>query len=273
MDTGKIIESFNTFIAEIDLVALIHRTVIILLSIFLILAVFKLLKVFLGRLFKGKISESKQFMVYKGIRYASFVIIVLFVLNSLGINTTAILGAAGIAGIAIGFAAQTSVSNLISGLFLLSEKPFAIGDTIRVDNTVGTVLSVDLLSVKLRTADNLFVRIPNETIIKSSLTTITRYPTRRVDLAFSVARKEDLEKVRNTLLELAAENQYCLKDPAPFFGIDNFGDSGINILFNLWVEKSNFWNLKNSILINIKKRFETEGIEIAHQKINVEIVE
>jgi small-conductance mechanosensitive channel len=133
------------------------------------------------------------------------------------------------------------------------------------------VLSVDLLSVKLRTLDNLFVRIPNETISKSSLVTITRFPIRRLDLAFSVAYKEDLERVRDILLDLAAQNQYCLEEPSPFFGIDSFGDSGINLLFNLWFEKNNFWNLKNSIIMAVKKRFEAESIEIPYQKIDIQV--
>jgi small-conductance mechanosensitive channel len=140
-----------------------------------------------------------------------------------------------------------------------------------VNDITGVILSVDLLSVKLRTFDNLYVRIPNETIIKSSLTTITRFPIRRLDLNLSVAYKEDLEKVRDILLKLAAENQYCLENPAPFFGIDKFDSSGINILFNVWFEASNFWNLKNSITMEIKKRFEAEGIEIPYQKINITI--
>jgi small-conductance mechanosensitive channel len=187
----------------------------------------------------------------------------------MGIDTTALLGAAGIAGIVLGFAAQTTVSSLISGFFLISEKPFAVGDVIKLDDVSGVVLSVDMLSVKLRTYDNLFVRIPNETIIKSNLTNITRFPIRRLDLSFDVAYKEDLEKVRKLLLELAAENRYCLDTPAPFFGIDKFNDSGITVALYLWFEKNSFWDLKNSIIIQIKKRFEEEAIEIPYQKIDI----
>ncbi|MDR2210908.1 MAG: mechanosensitive ion channel family protein [Spirochaetaceae bacterium] len=241
----------------------------IILAAFSILVVFNLIQFFLGKFLKGRISDQRNFMIKKGIRYTGFVLALLFVFRRMGIDTTALLGAAGIAGIVIGFAAQTSVSSLISGFFLLSEKPFTVGDTIKVDNITGVVLSVDLLSVKLQTFDNLFVRIPNETISKSTLITITRFPIRRLDLSFSVAYKEDLERVGNVLLELAAANRYCLENPAPFFGVDSFGDSGINLIFNLWFEKSNFWNLKNSILTGIKKRFETEGIEIPCQKITI----
>jgi small-conductance mechanosensitive channel len=263
--------NIKDFIGKTDPIELIRKTIVVILSVLFIFITFNIIRFVTGKILKGKISEPRRYMVKKGIKYAGFTIAVLYIFKSLGIDTTAILGAAGIAGIVIGFAAQTSVSSLISGLFLLSEKPFAPGDTIKVDNTSGVVLSVDLLSVKLRTFDNLYVRIPNETIIKSSLTNITRFPIRRLDLSFFVAYKEDLEKVRMALLDLASENQYCLENPEPFFGIEKFDYSGINILFYIWFETSNFWNLKNSIIIGIKKRFASEGIEIPCQKIDITI--
>jgi len=268
-----IVKAFKDLIAVANPVQIAGKIIVIIFSVVFILAVFNVLKYSLGKLLKGKISEPRRYMVKKGIQYTGFALSILFVFKNLGIDTTAILGAAGIAGIVIGFAAQTTVSSFISGFFLLSEKPFAVGDTIRIDSITGVVLSVDLLSVKLRTFDNLFVRIPNETIIKASLVNITRFPIRRLDLSFAVGYKDDLEKVRKTLEQLAAENRYCLENPAPFFGIDKFDSSGIGILFNLWFEASNFWNLKNSILIDIKKRFEAEGIEIPYQKIDITVID
>ncbi|MDR1142854.1 MAG: mechanosensitive ion channel family protein [Spirochaetaceae bacterium] len=271
MNTEVIVRGVRQFISGANPAALLGKLAGMVLTVIFILAVFNLIQHSLGRLLKGKVSAQRDSMIRNGIRYTGFVLSFLFVFHRLGIDTSAILGAAGIAGIVIGFAAQTSVASLIAGFFLLSEKPFTVGDTITADGITGVVLSVDLLSVKLRTHDNLFVRIPNEIISKSSMVTITRFPIRRLDLAFSVAYKEDLERVRDILLELAARNQYCLEEPAPFFGIDSFDGSGIKLLFNLWFEKSNFWNLKNSILIAVKKRFEAEGIEIPYQKIDIKV--
>jgi hypothetical protein len=87
-------------------------------------------------------------------------------LHQAGLKLGVLPGAAGILTVAIGFASQTSASNLISGLFVIAERPFVVGDIIRVAETTGEVLSVDLLSVKIRTFDNLYVRIPNEGIIR-----------------------------------------------------------------------------------------------------------
>jgi small-conductance mechanosensitive channel len=269
MNTDAVTGGLKAFFSDIDLVGLVQKFTVMIFSVLFILAAFNLLRFFLGKLLKGKISEPRRYMVKKGIEYTGFVLAILFVFKSLGIDTTAILGAAGIAGIIIGFAAQTSVSSLISGFFLLSEKPFTVGDIIKMDSIIGVVLSVDLLSVKLRTFDNLFVRIPNETIIKNNLVNITRFPIRRLDLTFSVGHREDLERVQKILLQLAAENQYCLENPEPFFGLDTMHDSGTAVLFHLWFEKSNFWNLKNSIILDIHKRFQAEGIEIPGKKIHI----
>ncbi|HSP00724.1 MAG TPA: mechanosensitive ion channel family protein, partial [Thioalkalivibrio sp.] len=160
------------------------------------------------------------------------------------------------------FASQTSASNLISGLFLIGEGPFGTGDVIKVGETTGEVLSVDLLSVKLRTFDNLFVRIPNETLIKSEVTTLTRFPIRRFDLQVGVAYKEDIERVRKVLMDVADRNTLCLDEPKPLFIFNGFGDSSVNIQFSVWARRENFLDLRNSLQIEIKKAFDAEGIEI-----------
>ena len=113
-------------------------------------------------------------------------------LRELGFKLSVLLGAAGVLTVAVGFASQTSASNIISGLFLLGERPFSVGDVIRVGSTTGEVLSIDLLSAKLRTFENLFVRIPNETLIKSEVTNLSRLPVRRLDLKIGIAYKEEV---------------------------------------------------------------------------------
>lgn len=183
-------------------------------------------------------------------------------LHQLGFSLGVLLGAAGVLSVAIGFASQTSASNLISGLFLIGEKPFQIGDTIKVGNTIGEVLSIDLLSVKLRTFDNLFVRIPNESLIKSEVTNMTRFPIRRFDLQLGVAYKENIANVRKVLFEVADKNPLSLDEPAPAFLFTGFGDSALTIQFSVWTTTANFRALRNSLQEEIKLAFDAAGIEI-----------
>ena len=211
----------------------------------------------------GKFLDAQQRMIVSRIVY--YVLLGLFLvsaLHELGFSLSILVGAAGILSVAVGFASQTSASNLISGLFLVVERPFSVGDVITLGATTGEVLSIDLLSVKLRTLDNLYVRIPNETVIKSEVTTLTKFPIRRIDLQLGVAYKEDIAKVRELLFQLAEKNPLSLEEPKPLFIFLGFGDSAINLQFSIWVKRENFLDLKNSIQEEIKTAFEHDGIEI-----------
>jgi len=206
-------------------------------------------------------------------QWASFYIIFgLFFATSLdimGFSISVILGAAGILTVAIGFASQTAASNIISGLFLIGESTFSVGDIIKVGSTVGEVISIDILSVKLRTFDNLMVRIPNETLIKSEVTTLTKFPIRRFDFIVGVAYKEDIKKVQEVLFAIADKNPLCLEEPKPLFIHDGFGDSSVNIKFCVWSARENYLELRNGILIEIKEAFDREGIEIPFPHISL----
>ncbi len=209
-----------------------------------------------------KLSAQQGMIFSKLVLYLGVFIITFSILNEFGFKLTHLIGAAGIITLAIGFASQTSVSNIISGLFLIAEKPFEVNDVITVGGTTGVVLSIDILSVKLRTFDNRYVRIPNETIIKSEVTNITRFPIRRVDLSVGVAYKEDIGKVRIVLLDIARKNPLVLNEPEPMVIFSGFGNSSIDLLFVVWAVKSDWLAVKNSIAEEVKKRFDEEGIEI-----------
>jgi len=245
------------------------RLVAALLAAFLIIVIFNVIQLAIGRVLRGKPGAQKALGLRKAIKYAGFVIAVLSLFGSMGVDTTALLGAAGVIGIAVGFAAQTSVSSLISGFFLLSEKPFQVGDAIRVDDIVGEVLSVDILSVKLRTFDNLFVRIPNETLFKSSLFNLTRFPIRRLDILLSVSYNEDLERLRDILLDIARANDAVLESPAPNFRVDELNRAGALVNLTIWFERSDILLARTSMYMTIQKRLAEEGIAISYQKIEV----
>ncbi len=210
----------------------------------------------------GRFSKQQSMVSAKVVLYGGIVIVVVSILNELGFKISHLLAAAGVVGIAIGFAAQTSFSNIISGLFLITEQSFVIGDIIMVGGTKGEVLSIDTLAIKLRTFDNKLVRIPNEVILKNDLTNLTRFPVRRVDLNLSVAYKEDIERVREILIDVTHKNPLCLQEPAPVFIFEGFGSSSIDLFLGVWAATPDFLKLKNSIQMEIKKRFEEEGIEI-----------
>jgi len=216
----------------------------------------------LHRLVGGEIDPHRELLLRRGISYLVLGLFATGALHQLGFDLTILLGAAGVLGVAVGFASQTSASNLVSGLFLIGEHPFGVGDTIRVGSTTGEVISLDLLSAKLRTFDNLLVRIPNETLIKSEITNLTRFPIRRLDIQVGVAYKENVERVREVLTDVADRNPLSLEEPAPLFIFTGYGDSALQIQFSVWSARPNFLDLRNSIQHEIKEAFDAAGIEI-----------
>ncbi|WP_018870776.1 mechanosensitive ion channel family protein [Thioalkalivibrio sp. ALgr3] len=211
----------------------------------------------------GRHLDAQQAMLVRRIGfYLVLVLAGVSALRELGFDLTVLLGAAGILTVAIGFASQTSASNLISGLFLIGERPFAVGDVVRVGDVTGEVLSIDMLSVKLRTFENLMVRVPNETLVKSQLTNLTRFPIRRLDMQIGVAYNADILRVREILTDVADREPLCLEEPRPLFIFLEFGDSALKLQFSVWAKRENFLDLRNRMHIAVKKAFDEAGIEI-----------
>lgn len=208
------------------------------------------------------LAPQQLMLIGRAVYLTVFLLFAVSALRQLGFEFGVLLGAAGIVTVAIGFASQTSASNVISGLFLVLERAVLVGDIVRVGQTTGEVLSIDLLSTKLRTFDNLQVRIPNETMVKAEITTLNRFPIRRVDMMVGVAYKEDLSRVRKILMEVADKNPVCMDEPAPMLISQGFGESSIDFQFSVWAKSERFLELRNSIHAGVKAAFDREGIEI-----------
>ena len=214
------------------------------------------------KLLPRSLSQQRKMIIQRLIYYSGFILLAFIIIAQLNINLAPFFGAAGVIGLVIGVASQTSIGNIVSGFFLVGEKSFEIGDVIKVGDKAGVVFSIDLLSIKIKTFDNQLLRIPNQTLISTELINVTRFPIRRLDFNVSVAYKEDLGRVKTVLEEVAKANPLSLDEPAPLIVFKDFGSSGIDILLGIWFEKQNYLKVKNSIFQEIKARFDAEGIEI-----------
>jgi small-conductance mechanosensitive channel len=242
--------------------ATLERLLFIVIVVVIGVAIIYAFLFFVKKILPAKWSKQRKMIINRAVAYTGFIVLFFIVISELKIDLTAVFGAAGIIGIVVGIASQTSIGNIVSGFFLVSEKSFEIGDVVRLGDKSGTVYSIDLLSIKIKTFDNVLIRIPNQTVISSDLTNVTRFPVRRMDFTVSVAYKENLEEVKNVLLSVAKNNPLCLDEPEPLVLFNNFGTSGIEILFGVWFEKDNFRLVKNSIFQEIKAAFNKEDIEI-----------
>lgn len=232
----------------------------------------RLLSAALGRVLAPRMGEGQANTFRRIALYALYALVAVSVLRQLGIDLTVLLGAAGILTVAVGFASQTAASNLISGLFLLVERPFVVGDVVRIGGTTGEVIAIDLLSSKIRTFDNLKVRVPNEQLLKSEIVNLTHFPIRRIDLQVGVAYDSDLDQVRDVMMDVAAKHPLLLDEPTPLFIFVAFADSAINLQFSVWTARANFLEAKTALHLDLKKAFDAHGIVIPFPQRTVSVL-
>lgn len=213
---------------------------------------------------KKRIKTETASSINKGITYVFWALMVLYFLSLIGIDLKGVWGAAGIAGVAVGFAAQTSVSNLISGLFVLSEKAMKTGDFIEVDDVCGTIDSIGLLSVKIHTLDNQMVRIPNSTVINSDLKNYSTHKTRRFVLELPVSYEADLQKVLDVISKVPSECKTVLNKPAPSVFYDGFGEQGTILKIAVWIKSSDLIAAKNELYVAVSNACKKNKITIPY---------
>ncbi|HEV2523820.1 MAG TPA: mechanosensitive ion channel family protein [Gammaproteobacteria bacterium] len=261
-DLNLTFKNFTDALKDFDFFFILRLSSYIVIGILLTLYICR----FVGKVSARHFSAHHSQLLRRITFYIGLVLSFVFPLRASGVNVTGLLEAAGIAaGIvtaAVAFASQTSISNFLSGMFLIVEKPFEVGDFVRINETLGEVLSIDLLSVKIRTKDNIFVRIPNESLLKSQFENVTRFPIRRCDIKLYMGFNEDLQKLKKILLEVAKQNSLCLVSPAPELSFLEFGEAALKLQFSVWGKQTSFNSLQTSIQTDIQTAFNKYDIRL-----------
>ena len=199
-------------------------------------------------------------MIYFGI----IAIAILTFTSSQGIDFSGLLVAGGIFAIVIGFATQSVVSNLISGVFLMIEKPAKHGDSINLPDMgiTGTLLDIATFSSKIRKFDGTVVRIPNEKFFTTNIRSFITV-ARRADAAVGIAYKEDIDGAISAITEEIRHSMpFVLVMPAPEFRIEELSDSSVNIHVYVWYPRPDWGRVQPVMLKVIKNALDKAGIEI-----------
>jgi small-conductance mechanosensitive channel len=242
-------------------------TVLKLLMMFAILLGWKILtKVFsfyFRKSFKTKLDKDHLELVIKIINYSIFVIALTWVLGIVGIKLSGLLVAGGILGIVLGFASQSIVGNLVSGIFLMIERPMKIGNAVEVNGVIGIVEDIQIISTTIRTWDGLHIRVPNEKIFTSSITNYVSNVARRFTYVVGIRYEDDADKAISIINQLIDNEPFALQNPAPIVFVSELASSSVDITVMIWSPISEWYELKKRLLWFIKKNLEENGIEIA----------
>jgi len=215
-------------------------------------------------------------LIDKILHYAILMLGVLMSLSQLGVNVTAALAGVGVAGIAIGFAAQDSVANIISGILIFWDKPFVVGDWVETEGEYGKVTNITLRTTRIRTPKNTYIVVPNKRIIDEVLENFSKHGELRVDVSVGIAYKEDIVAARKVLLAAVSAVEGILETPEPDVIVDELGDSSVNLKVRGWIKSADDYRACNFALIEASKiALDEAGIEIPfpHLQLFVDTIE
>lgn len=209
------------------------------------------------------------------IRYVIWFAAIMAILKVFSIDVTPLLAGAGIAGIAVALAAQDLISNFFGGAIITVDKPFKVGDRIKVEDYYGDVISVGTRSTRIKTLDYQVVTIPNNKLTTNIIINYSEPDQKlRITLPITVAYGTDPLRVKKILLEVAHDaiknSEYLLDDPAPTVFFTEFAESSLNFILRVWARKYNLPDeVKDTINCRIAERFAKEAIEIPFPQMDV----
>lgn len=212
------------------------------------------------RAVEKRYSKHQAMLLQRLVFYGMLVFFSISALQQLGFNLSVVLGAAGLFTVALGFASQTAASNLVSGIFLLFEQPFKVGDVIVYKGLKGSVEAIDWLSTKIKTSDNKRIRIPNEGLNKSEITNLSAYPQKSDELLLTISATHEVNKVKALLQEICSQNSAILTKPPVKIVVTQMVEGyGMELKLTYW-SKQEIATVRDEVLTAIINAFKAEQI-------------
>jgi len=221
----------------------------------------RIITLYLRRYFRNKVSKDVGETTIKFLYYSILLIVFITILPLIGLDPSGLLLAGGITGIVLGFASQNIVGNLISGVFLMIEKPIKIGDQVEINKISGYVTDIRIISTFIRTFDGLLVRIPNQQVFTTNITNTVSYPVRRFDFIMKIRYSDDADAAIWFIKDLVDKEPFALHNPPPSVYVNELGENSVNLIVRFWAPISEWYVLKTRLPWTIKKILEENNIE------------
>ena len=265
----KLLTGFKIGGVNISLIAIALGII----AFFASLALFKALRTrfFNQVLNKMSIDDGIRHSLSAGLGFFSFVLATIIAIVIMGGDLTNLAIIASALSVGIGFGLQNIINNFVSGIIILFERPFKVGDWVLVNGEGGKIKQINIRSTEVETFKKASIIIPNATLISNSVTNLTHENNwSRQSVTVGVAYGSDINKVKEILLEVANAHKYVLKNPAPYVLFNDFGASSLDFELRCYTDNIwNGWSIPSDLRFEINRRFEEEGIEIPFQQVVV----
>jgi small conductance mechanosensitive channel len=231
----------------------------------------RILKVIMRRTLRTSTMDKTTYsFVETAVRYTVLIIGLVSALDSVGVNTGALLASLGIVGVTIGFAARDSLSNFISGIIIFIDRPFVIGDLVEIEDKYGRVSEITLRSTRVVTSDGRMLAVPNTEVVNKTVASYTNFPNLRLDIPVTIAVDEDIEKTRGILLALVDGDPEYLNEPAPRVIVTALNDYNVALELQAWLKNERQHVEKRSELREkVFKALNRAGIEMPFETIQL----
>ena len=230
----------------------------------------KLLMKLVDRAFKkSRLEASIKGFLRAAIGVALWILVVLIVADKLGIPTTSLVAVVSVASLALSLSVQNILTNLFSGMTILSTHPFSAGDWVDIGGTAGTVASVGLFYTIIKMPDGREVHIPNSTVADSKVENFTAHETRRIDLDISASYDDSTEAVKGAIYKAIGMTEGLVTTPDPIVAVKEYGDSAITYMVLVWAETPKFFGAKCALTENLRRAFEENGVQMTYPHLNV----
>jgi small conductance mechanosensitive channel len=198
-------------------------------------------------------------------------LVVVTAITQLGVEMTSFVAILGAAGLAIGMAFSGTLSNFAGGVMILLFKPFKVGDYVDVQGEEGIVKEILIFNTILTTLDNKVIILANGAVANGTIVNFTKADKRRVDWVFGIGYGDKLKAAKQLLAQFINEDERILKDPAPFIGLGELGDSSVNITVRAWVKTEDYWDVYFLMNERVYNEFEAAGLSIPYPQMDVHI--
>ena len=239
--------------------------ILLVVGIFIVRIVLRLIRTVMQ---KANLEPAVIKLVRSACRVLLYLMLLLIVASTLGIDITGIVALASVLTLAISLSIQNTLSNVIGGFTLLSNKPFAVGDFVEIAAQSGTVKEVGLTYTKLRTGDNKTISIPNSAVVAAEIVNYTAAGTRRVEVAVSVPYRTPIEPVLEALRQ-AGKVETALEDPAPFAAVKGYDGGTMNCFLHVWSKSEDYWTTLFAVNEKVKLELEAKNITITCPQLHV----
>ncbi len=228
-----------------------------------------LLKIVRRMMEKANFDRTLQSFLLSVFQTIARLFIFLTALSSLGVGSTSIIAIFTTLGAAVSLGLKDSLSHLASGILILVNKPFKVGDWIEVDNVSGSVKAIQIFHTVLNTIDNQRVIVPNGSLVNDIIINETGESRRRLQLEFRIDYLNDYARVRDIISKIVINHRFSIKSEAPVIKINKISDNKVTIMLRVWCQTSDYYTLKFELLEEIYSAFKQENILFAHDEVNL----